>query len=316
MRNRQKKLVRYMSDKLIRRAFSESSLHRFFRSGNYESDVIATFDLVDVSKQREVDLALNIGRIGIVIQGPVVENTTLNFCAFIRSTYPDISVVLSTWEDEDVSKFKALQDEYFQIVQSKRPAFHGPSNINLQIVSSRAGIELLEKLGCSHILKTRTDIFLTNPQFINYLIWACSKGMPNAIVFSSFNSFLFRLFSVSDQVMFGKTADIAKFWHLNLVPENSSVTIPEIHLFYEYIKSFGFQPEETLESYLSALAEYSVIADHEQLGQTWNKGAFTALNYRWRGKNFPHIMSPLSYWMWDLIGKDNFYFQDLYKRIT
>jgi hypothetical protein len=316
MSNRLKKFLHKVSDKVFGLAFGESLLHRLFRSGNSKSDLIATFDLISVSQQREVDLAQNIGRVGIVIQGPIVEGNTMKFCQFIRLTYPEANIVLSTWEDEDVSKFIALTDEYFQIIQSKKPEFPGPSNINMQIVSSRAGIEHLEKLGCSHILKTRTDIFLANAQFINYLVWAHGKGMAHSIVFSSFNSFLFRLFSVSDQVMFGKTENIAKFWKIDLVKDGSSFTIPEVYLFSEYIKSFGFQPEENFESYLAALAEYSVIADHEQLGQTWNKGSFTALNYRWRGNNFPHPMSPLSYWLWDLIGKDISYFQALRKRLT
>lgn len=316
MRIRQKRIIQEVTDRLLRFAFDESLLHRYFRSGNSKADVIATFDLVDVSHQSQVGEIHSDSQIGIVIQGPVIEGNTFNFCNFIQVTYPKVHIVLSTWDDEDVSKFKVLTKANFQIIQSKKPDFPGPSNINLQIVSSRAGIELLDKIGCSHILKTRTDIFLTNPQFLNYLIWAHSKGKVNAIVFSSFNSFLFRLFSLSDQVMFGSTADIAKYWKIDLVDKETSIAIPEVFLFSEYIKSLGYQPDENLESYLAALAEYAVIADHEQLGQIWNKGTFTTLSYRWRGKNFPHPMSPLSYWLWELSGKDISYFQRLREKIT
>jgi hypothetical protein len=231
MAHRWRNLFQKISDKLLRQAFSESLIHRLFRSGNSKSEVIATFDLINISQQREVDLSLVVGQIGIVIQGPIHKRTTFNFCKFVRVVYPGAIVVLSTWDNEDVSDFKVFVDENFQIIQSRKPEFPGPSNINMQIVSSRAGVELLEKLGCSHILKTRTDIFLTSAQFINYLIWAHGKGRSNAIVFSSFNSFLFRLFSVSDQVMFGNTVDIARFWKLNLVSNESSITIPEVYLF-------------------------------------------------------------------------------------
>ena len=316
MRIRQKRTIQEVTDGLLRFAFGESLLHRYFRSGNSKTDVIATFDLVDVSHQSQVGVIHTGSQIGIVIQGPVIEGNTFNFCKFIQSTYPEVRIVLSTWVDEDVSRFKVLKKGNFQIIQSKKPEFPGPSNINMQIVSSRAGIEVLEDIGCSHILKTRTDIFLTNPQFLNYLTWAHSKGGKRAIVFSSFNSFLFRLYSLSDQVMFGNTPDIAKYWKIDLVDEETSIAIPEVFLFRKYINSLGYQPEENFESYLAALAEYAVIIDHEQLGQIWNKGTFTSLSYRWRGKNFPHPMSPLSYWLWDLSRKDISYFQRLREKLT
>lgn len=316
MRTWRKASFQKVSDKLLRLAFSDSLLHYLFRSGNTKTDLVATFDLIDISQQRAVDLIESERDIGIVIQGPIVRGNTYEFCKFIQSTYPIVMIVLSTWEDEDVADFQQLLDANFQIIQSKKPEFAGPSNINMQIVTSRAGIALLENLGYAYILKTRTDIFLTSAQFLNYLIWVKGKGKSHAIVFSSFNSFLFRMYSVSDQVMFGKTRDISKFWNLNLVGPRNSIKIPEVYLFSEYLKSFGFHPEDNLTSYLLALADYAVIADHEQLGQIWNKGSFTSLNYRWRGKNFPHPMSQLSYWLWELANSDNSYIQNLYKKIT
>ncbi len=316
MRNWPGKTFGKMSDSLLRIVFSESSLHRLFRAGNSKPGFLATFDLINFTKTQVVDLVEPHEKIGIVIQGPVVKGKTIDFCNFTRATYPEALIVVSTWDDEDISSFKGLRGPNFHIIQSRKPEFAGPSNINLQIVSSRAGIEYLEKLGCTHLLKTRTDIFLANAQFLNYLIWAKGKGESNAIVFSSFNSFLFRLFSVSDQVMFGNTRDIADFWKLNLVRPETSISIPEVHLFREYLKSQKFKPEENLNSYLSALEEFAVIADHEQLGQIWNKGSFTALSYRWRGSRFPYLMSPLSFWLWELARNNKSYILDLQEKTT
>ena len=316
MGTKRKYLLQRVSVVLLRYCFNEYVLHHYFRSGNSKIDIIATYDLIDVSQQSCVDLGEFDGTIGIVIQGPIVQKTTLNFCKFIQATYPEVFVVLSTWECEDISQFKVLIGTKFKIIRSKKPEIAGPSNINLQIVSSKAGIEILERLGCSHILKTRTDIFLTNPQFLNYLIWAKSKGKSNAIVFSSFNSFIFRLFSISDQLMFGKTEEISKFWNLDLVGHEHTVSIPEVHLFLNYLKVSGFVPENNLTSYICALTDFVVIADHEQLGQIWNKGSFTALNYRWRGKKFPHPLSQWSYWLWELASRDDAYFKILNEKIT
>jgi hypothetical protein len=252
----------------------------------------------------------------VVIQGPVNIGTTLKFCNFLQRTYPEVRVVLSTWEGEDVSEFTSLLGANFIICQSSKPKDPGPSNINLQITSTAAGIKILNELGCTHILKTRTDIYLGNPQFLNYLSWIRGKGNPGAIVFSSFNSFLFRLFSPTDQVMFGTTADISSFWLIDLASGDEVINLPEKYLFQKFLRSRGFEPAESFFSYQKALKEFTVIADHEQLGQVWNKGVFTSLSYRWRGASFPNQMSPLSFWLWDLIKRDDPYVEKLLARLT
>jgi hypothetical protein len=224
--------------------------------------------------------------------------------------------VLSTWDDEDISTFEPLIGPNFRILQSKKPEYPGPANINMQIVSTRAGIQALVALGCDRILKTRTDIFLANPQFLNYFSWAKSKGESHSIVFSSFDSFLFRFFSVSDQVMFGSADDLTVFWNLNLVAPNETPPISEVHLFQEYLKRNEFLPEDTFDSYMAALRDYAVIADHEQIGQIWNKGTFTSLGFRWRGSTSPHPMSPLTHWLWDSIRQDASYLRSLLSKLT
>ena len=296
--------------------FRANFLHRLFDSASTSRNLIATYDIVDVAKQENL-MQIHPGEsIGVVIQGPIVKRVTFKMCNYLMKTYPNVKVVLSTWENEDISEFKNLLGKNFEICQSKMPSNSGPSNINLQILSTIAGINALSKFKCSHILKTRTDVFLGNPQFLNYLSWMKRKGDPQAIVFSSFNSFLFRLYSPTDQVMFGTTADITRYWSIDFVEEEELVRIPEKYLFQKYLKSNGFEISDSFSSYLASLKEFAVIADHEQLGQVWNKGVFTSLSYRWRGNTFPNFMSPLSAWLWESIKNDDPYLQELYKKIT
>ena len=291
---------RCLSDFLVR------FLHKFFQAISEKLNVFATYDIVETSQQvSEVTL----------IQGQIFSGVTLEICRFYKKIYPNTTIVLSTWEEEVVKPFQSLQDETFAIVQSEKPITPGPSNINLQIASSRSGIEYLLDQGCTHILKTRTDVLLANSTFLNYLFWIHSKGKENALVFSSFNSFLFRLFSPSDQVMFGRATDIARFWSLDLVTSVEDIDFPEKHLFKNYLESSGYETGDNLKSYLIALRDYSVIADHEQLGQIWNKGAYTALNYRWRGTKFPNPMTQLSFWQWEMLHDGFTYFEELNKKL-
>jgi len=287
-------------------------LHKSFQLISEKLNLFATYDILELPLQAHVVPPIkNHAKIGIVIQGPIIPRTTLEICVFYKKIYPQVQIVLSTWEGEDTESFQGLCDEHFAIIQSIKPEVYGPTNINLQITSSIAGIEHLKYQGCTHILKTRTDILLGNSSFLNYLMWMHSKGKKHALVFSSFNSFIFRLFSPSDQVMFGEATHMARFWSIDLVPRDEKIDFSEKYLFIKYLESYGYKTHEELNNYLTALRDYSVIADHEQLGQIWNKGAYTALNYRWRGETFPNRMSQLSSWYWEMLQDDLSYFEEL-----
>jgi hypothetical protein len=294
------------------RAYFLKFLHRLFRLSSEKLNLFATYDIVELNHEaNEVPLIKDHARVGIVIQGPIIPRTTLEICMFYKKIYPRVRIALSTWEGEDTDPFKGLQGERFAVIQSVKPVTPGPSNINLQITSTIAGINQLRDQGCTYILKTRTDTLLGNSSFLNYLMWMHCKGKQNALVFSSFNSFLFRLFSPSDQVMFGEVTDIARFWSIDLVPDDNEIDFPEKYLFKKYLESYGYKTHEDIKNYLTALRDYAVIADHEQLGQIWNKGAYTALNYRWRGEKFPNRMTQLSSWHWEMLQDELSYFEKL-----
>jgi hypothetical protein len=294
------------------RALFLKFLHKLFRLSSEKLNLFATYDIVELNHEaNKVPLIKESAQVGIVIQGQIIPRTTLEICTFYKKIYPQVQIVLSTWEGEDTDPFKGLEDDLFAIIQSVKPNAPGPSNINMQITSAVAGINQLRDRGCSHILKTRTDMLLGNSSFLNYLIWMHSKGKQNALVFSSFNSFLFRLFSPTDQVMFGKAIDIARFWSIDLVPNDQEIDFPEKYLFKKYLKLNGYETHEELKNYLTALRDYAVIADHEQLGQIWNKGTYTALNFRWRGEKFPNRMTQLSSWHWEMLKDEFSYFEKL-----
>jgi len=294
------------------KAFFLKFLHNLFHISSEKLNLFATYDIVELPHQGYVVPPIkDLAKVGIVIQGPIIPRTTLEICMFYKKIYPQVRIVLSTWESENTEPFQGFLDERFAVIQSVKPKAPGPSNINLQIASTIAGINQLRDQGCNYILKTRTDTLLGNSSFLNYLIWMHSKGKQNALVFSSFNSFLFRFFSPSDQVMFGDVTDIARFWSIDLVPDDQEIDFPEGYLFKNYLELNGYETREELTNYLIALRDYAVIADHEQLGQIWNKGAYTALNYRWRGEKFPNRMTQLSTWHWEMLQDEFNYFEEL-----
>ncbi len=285
-------------------------LHKLFNWSSEKLNLFMAFDVLDVSGPgHEVSLSRDDLTIGIVIQGPIFPRVTLEICKFYKKVYPDVYIVLSTWEGEHTSDIETLCDSKFIVIKSAIPDSPGQQNINFQIASSKAGITYLNGFGCTHILKTRTDILLGNSSFLNYLLWMHSKGKQNSLVFSSFNTFLFRPFSLSDQVVFGAASDMERFWAIDLIPANQGIDMPEKYLFTKYIESHGHKTLETFNNYLIALRDFSVVADHEQLGQIWNKGSYTALNYRWRGEKFPYLMTQITSWHWEMLQSDFSYFE-------
>ncbi len=306
-----------MSAKWLKKSKWQKRLEEviLFRTGNYffrYSRRFFSYDLVDLEEHVGGDSQFDSSaRYGILLQGPVIPRLTKSISAYYERIYPDIPIVISTWADSDFADFAKSSSKNLKFVLSDLPSNPGPSNVNLQIISTRKGIEALKLQNCTHILKSRTDILLQSPTFISYLHFMLNKGYDNSIVFSSFNSFLFRLFSPSDQIQFGLVKNIEAFWDVELVARGTEFDFPEKYLFQNYIKRFGWHLDDTLDGYWKALSEFTVIADHEQLGQIWNKGAYTSLVFRWRSKIFPNSMTQLSAWKWEAIRENPAYLKGI-----
>ena len=162
-------------------------------------------------------------KIGLVMQGPLVKknNFTLNTAKFYLKNFSQINIVISTWTSDDISIFGELQAEFnerLKIIQNDEPEFSGIFNLNKQINSTVAGFKSLKESGIEISVKSRTDQRITNPlafenalRLFSYLNRHNELRKPKIIV-SSFNSFRFRLYGLSDMFQFGKTDDLLKFW--------------------------------------------------------------------------------------------------------
>src|SRR5262249_41490767 len=87
----------------------------------------------------------------VLVQGPVVKAVTAQVLRILIALNPDNLVLLSTWNDTDpglLSEASAVADH---VVTSARPRRAGVQNRNLQIVSTRAGVERAIELGARTI---------------------------------------------------------------------------------------------------------------------------------------------------------------------
>jgi hypothetical protein len=164
--------------------------------------------------------------VSVVIQGPVqtyqgrdqVEGITKKCLLSIRKHLPGATIILSTWQGQDLSGL-----DYDQLVLSEDPGQNNdgycPVNYYRQIMSTKAGLDCVTT---SYAIKLRSDNYLTGNQFVQ-IQQSFPKNSDKDKIFKEkvvINSNLFRrtsnghrvIFSVSDFFYYGLTADLQLIW--------------------------------------------------------------------------------------------------------
>ncbi len=231
----------------------------------------------------------------IILQGPIIKDNdfTLETIRIYKKIFPEAIIILSTWEDEDKNKIEKIKNEKIELILNKKPLNPGTKNINLQIISSRAGVAKAKTLKTEYALKTRTDQRLYGINSLDYLRNittafppAAGNGRQNKrIVGVSLNSFKYRPYGLSDMTIFGQIDDMLLYWGANLderkLPLNlgsttrdfSRARICEMYLATEFLKKIGHEPKMTITDSWDAFAKYFCVVDQISLDIFWYKYA-------------------------------------------
>ena len=176
---------------------------------------------------------LKSGDISVVIQG-LVDKSTVTTLKSIRKYLPNAEVILSTWENSDIS---FLTDLYDVLVLNKDPGatvFETKENktnsINRIIVSSKNGIDRATR---KYILRCRSDLALKNDNILK-LADDFSARNPEKSLFKQ-RVFAYEIFSIkydiknrhkqrmlfhiSDWCYFGLKEDLQELFNIPLVQE-------------------------------------------------------------------------------------------------
>jgi WavE lipopolysaccharide synthesis len=233
--------------------------------------------------------------IGIVIQGPLLHEAdfTLESAALYLRTFPTAHVVISTWVNEELDRHKILQNPRLHVVKSVPPKTSGLGTTNYQLVSTLAGIELLEKLGCQYVLKTRSDQRAYANNLDNYLIALLhqypsrSKNQKHRIVELSMNICRYRPYSMCDMFQFGHISDMKDMWSADLDARHMSTkqfssrkltsrevsegNIGEIYLHRKYLEKIKAESSVSMRVYYQSLLDHFIVIDKEQVDLYWHK---------------------------------------------
>lgn len=255
----------------------------------------------------------------IIMQGPIVSDDLLTELTIERylHLFPRAHVILSSWSGEIPDTLRNIEanSEYFHIIENEKPEFAGISNVNLQIKSTASGIQMASKLGSLFVLKTRTDQEILDPQAlvkIQSLFKSYGKGpYTNRIIIGDRNTFIFRLYGVSDMFMFGHVSDLKKFWscpydsrpisHIEgkitgSLNDYGKLNIVETYLTSNYLISQGHTPKFTLEDSLNCFRDYFSVIDSHSIKLRWTKYTY-ALN-QWSVSYYPSKFQELTHLDW------------------
>jgi len=245
-------------------------------------------------------------RLAVVIQGPVISKSdfTLETVKIYKKHFSDAFIILSTWSDEKSVMIRRFEELGVLVVLNEKPEYSGTSNINFQIVSARSGVNKAGELGAEYALKTRTDQRIYAPNIADYLyniteVFPVSRdyeGQKKRIVGVSLNTFKYRMYGLSDMLIYGHIDDMLLYWDVALdqrkfsdeeIQQAASTSLRnfarwrvcEVYLATEFLKKVGRKLQWSLTDSWEAFADHFCIVDKEQLDLFWAK--YNRLEYRW-----------------------------------
>jgi len=232
-------------------------------------------------------------KFAIIIQGPIQEkfNFLKNTLEIYKKIFKNSLLIISTWENENINLINTLKDKNTFILFNKEPD-NSFRNVNHQIYSTNIALKLAQEKGAKYSIKTRADIRI-NKNNIETFLYSLIKTFPvkknnlikSRIIVPSLVTFKFRIYSLSDLVMFGETEDLIKYFDLetfteglkrfglnekNLLKEETPV-VAEIFLCSRFISNIDDKINWDLESWWKALRNYFCIIDNSSLDLFWYK---------------------------------------------
>lgn len=248
----------------------------------------------------------------VVIQGPIStsDDFTLETVCILKKFNPETPVIVSTWEGQPVAVIESLKKVGAQVIESKKPMLSGPANINLQLVSTFAGIEKAHEIGAEYILKIRSDVRIYEPNYLNFLQEMLSvfpldlahAGQIQRIIAISEDTFLNRIYAVGDFVMFGSAEDMTNYWSQAPVESNSFEledfleATPETFLCANFLRKIGVRPTDSPVEWEAVLRDRFVVLDASSLDLLWRK--YSNREYFFKTYSPDDPLQPLTFAGW------------------
>ena len=237
--------------------------------------------------------------VAVIIQGSLygLEFFVEQTLQIYNKNFPDSKLILSVWEDELNKSLKKkidlINDVKLIINQKPKNFIH---NIDLQTKSTNAAIQYAKHKGYKFCLKTRTDCRLNKVNSLSFLknlikLFPVKESSiaTSRIISCAIDTRKFRVYGLSDILMFGKTEDLNRYFldenfEVSLKKYNfgeypcvikETAVINEIFLCARYLRNLKEDLNWTLDDWCKSLRNFFCIVDPASIDFFWYK-------YEWK----------------------------------
>jgi hypothetical protein len=237
----------------------------------------------------------------IILQGPVYlpNRFTVETVKIYRKLYPCARIIVSTWDSIDRGILADLESTGALIVTQPLPSFKSVGNLNYQTRSTQLGLKAARDHGAKFALKTRTDQRICLPDALTFLhnlmrafpAPAGSKQNTRLIALAE-NTYLYRLYAVSDHLLFGTLEDVENYWSLaeetrpNIshfpdctLAELARLEFAETKVLLRYLEKMNHAPNYSLGDSHAVIRDMFCLVDAAMLHLLWPKYSNTRLAY-------------------------------------
>lgn len=232
-------------------------------------------------------------KFAIIIQGPIKDKFFFlkNTIEIYKKIFPNSSIIISTWENENINLINTLKKENIFILFNKEPA-KSLSNIDHQIYSTNSALKFAKEIGAKYSIKTRADIRINKNNLETFLLslirtFPAKKNnfINSRIIVPSLITFKYRIYSLSDIVMFGETEDLIKYFdketfaeglkkfnlNENNLLKNETPIVAEIFLCSRFVNNLEGKISWELNNWWATLKNYFCVIDNSSLDLFWYK---------------------------------------------
>ncbi|MBM3261448.1 hypothetical protein FJY93_03445 [Candidatus Kaiserbacteria bacterium] len=227
------------------------------------------------------DELLNTPRFAIVLQGPIMKkyDFTLETVRIYKKVYPGLTVIVSTWDNEDPLYLDRIRAAGAEVLTNTQPTYRGIWNINLQIISARSGIMRAKELGIPYTIKSRTDqriyernIRETLYNLISYFPPTKESGLHKRLVvcheaYKHYNGYF------PDMFMCGDTEDLLEYWSAPLLKKEAkySAFISELYLSYSFRRRKNWPIPRSVQAIWETYRDCMIVLNWNDIDLLWLK---------------------------------------------
>ena len=233
----------------------------------------------------------------IILQGDLSSSSefAIETAKIYFQNFPGVQVVISTWQGTRKSDIEKLEELGCTVVLSAIPESAGPSNRNLQLVSSSTGLKAGSEKGAKYLLKTRIDQRIYSPHALSLMKGLLQKfpisgpdtNQSARLVTVSNNTFVNRIYGVSDFLMFGKAGDVLSYWG-SMGKSGEPEEFSEVFYCRHFLEKTEWECKDTQKDWELVLRSRFIVVDGVSLDFFWNKYSSREMLWRRYGQ-IPHL---------------------------